>query len=511
MASEFPFRIPLTGGLRPHERIRRAGSGTLIDLIDLRPSEFGLYPLEGVTDAITSPSITISWPFPQLVRAGTSTLLLDDTAIYTVVESTGVATQVITYDAFSTGDTKAILSGTSWHVAAVEDMYILTNGTSVVFNLPGNDDNKTLTSTTGTMQALGMVGERILVGGLAGDRFSDSDWTELLALWKSRVEDDIITHTGQAMGTNWIVYSAAGGGGNSWPFTGFLLLLGHLPSADYTSIKSAILTLLEKGEIGMFPLPDDSGDVLVIKELGEGAIAYTQRGVYRIVKAENGFRIIAELLNIGIPGRGAVGGDKQEHVFVDNLGVVRRIELKSRLERLGYEEYTAALTLSSINITFDSDRRDYYISDGSNGLLLTVEGMCKITELPTSVIRTEAGVLAGVKVDGGTAFTIETGNMDMDVRGLKDIKFAELESTAITSPQMALVYKYGQNDTEITTPWIYGSPEGLFYLGISMSEARFKVKGTIGSDGKVESITGRTLYADNRGIHGTRGTGAGGF
>ncbi len=503
MPAEFPHKVRFAG-LRP-ERRSRAGSKEFCDVLkDMKPTDGDLVGFDGVTNPLDiSPSV--SWPFPQLFRGEGVTILALATSLYTVDESDWTTTLIATYDIGTPGDTKAITSGGVWQFASFQENWFLTNGSDVVLKIPSNSGDKVLIADSVTVQALGGNSNRVFFGGMAGSYFTaNSVWTTMLSLWKVYSGDDIVTYDDQALTTNWIVWSGKAGGEFDWPFVSFLASLGYPDSSTVNKIATVLYSNVENGNIGLLPLRSQ-GSVQVIKQLGNDMVAYCTDSVNLLRTTERGYSQ-QKLLSIGVASRGAVCGDENEHVFVDQSGLLWRLSPGSKPVRLGYSSSIGALTLANITSTFDNSERDFYFSDGTTGYVLSRDGLSQITSIPTTVSRSEDGLIGPIATTP-TAFSVTTEQIKMSVPDLKGIKVVELMCDGITTVTVGADFRYANSGSYLTLTALPGSPEGIFYPRVVGTDFKLKVFGTVSGSSRLENAIVRFEHASGRSIRGPRGEG----
>ncbi len=506
MSKEFSVRFDLSKGLRPEDRLRLAQQSFLNIALDAKVSKEGLYPLESIDQTIFTGSVTPAWPFPQMFRIKDQFLLAEATSLRTAPPATMILSSLTTFDASAPDTPKAISSGGIWHLANFQSSYFLTNGVSFIYHIPSNVGfaaNEPLTFTNETFKTLAEFDGRLFLGGAAGAHFSTDDWNELIDAWKANIDDKVMTFDTQEVDTSWLIWSERGGGGFDWPFVSLLAALGYEDSDAYDKIKSAIINQVAQKELGMLPLRSP-GAILHMKKLGDGLAVYTEDTVYIVRRTQIGYEV-NWVLAVGIAGRGSVTGSNGIHFFVDFSGVLWSISASGDIKRYGFKEQLSSLINSSIVMNFDQVERDVYIGDSSLGYLLTPGGLSKTTQRPTTLQRQTDGTLAGFLVgSASTEFQVETGMSDLGFRGIKNIKFVEIEGVKLSSLRAAVDYKYGQTDTVLNSGWIPGGPEGIIWIGRAATEFSLKVKGTMSAGSKLESIVVRFNYADDRSVRGPR-------
>jgi len=114
---EFTFEEGLRKGLR-NEGVEPFKDHRLVELKNLRPSEFGLRPVETLTNPF---SATFVWPFPQMMLLRELRLMCTETAIYTCDSSWSPTVAI-----------DSLVAGGMWHVADFGQFVLLTNGSQIV-------------------------------------------------------------------------------------------------------------------------------------------------------------------------------------------------------------------------------------------------------------------------------------------------------------------------------------------------------------------------------------------
>ncbi len=276
---------------------------------------------------------------------------------------------------------------TLYHHASFRDIWFLANESRFISYLPSfNWLISSKASTEMKVNALARSHNRLFLGGLSGTRFAEATWLTIWETWLEKASERITTFDTDAMDTNVLMWSTQVGGQFYWPFISLIGAIGMLSSSDYTKIESDILQSIEDGELGILPMRW-RGDIEHIKQLGEVTMVYGEFGITAI--NQDGTRI--EVLDHGPTGRGCVGGDERQHIFIDGEGVIWRVGSDLSLERLGYEEYFSSVAnfsgFSDLVISFDPQEGDYYICNDTKGYLLNRNGLVEQDNKPTSLLR----------------------------------------------------------------------------------------------------------------------------
>jgi hypothetical protein len=476
---------------------------------NIQPSPLGMVKMAAITNPVVSPSTTVSWPWPQLIRGEEITLLAFEQALYSMNESTWAGTDLSSAPGFfESGDpttTETIdASGGMWQSVFFRDQWYLTNGQQLVYQTPRESDSKILVTTTAELNALAIGKdskmERMIFGGLSGTNLSASDWTNIFAVWR-RSQEVLGSWQEQdtAIGTNWIVYGPPGGG--SWDLPESLIqgALGLLTAAQFAEVTGPIYELVEQGVIGMCPL-STRGAVQAIKEHANGIVVYTTDAVHDLRR--DGVNYIPnQILEQGIAGRGAVAGTESEHVFVSNQNVLFRI--RDSIERIGYENKLDTLTAADIVITRDADQDDYYSSDG---FVFSGDQLHETTRITTGLSRVSTSGLIGVSSDLGTDTNLELKTLPFNFSrpGMKTIKQIDFETINVDALECRLHYNYDEDSTDYgATPWVPANNEGVANPFATALNFKLEVRGAIArTNPKLDNIRVHFQTPDRRYVRG---------
>ncbi len=389
---EFESRVVehLANGLRPSSRLG-VNAPYLKDCMNIKPTVEGLVSYEKVQGPFATDP-TIDFPFPQLFKGKGVTLLADKTKIYTVTEGSPWTAAEITL--------VGTISGTgAWHFLDLFDYWLLFNGTTTIWksNIHGLEGGVAAVNavTTPTVQTGCYLNGRAFMGGFtggtgAGSIWNDAAWVALLASWDSDLPGSIAFSSN--IGQNFVMWSSIGGGDALWIFR----------PAWATTIRTAgprIFEHIKRNELGWMPMPWQ-GAVQVVKPLGNAVVVYGEDGISALVQTPEPIPTfgLKHLLDIGVAGRGAVGGTNREHTFIDEAGYLWKIGTDLVPKRLNYVEFLGDLTIANAVISHDQEENEYYISDGSSSVILTSKGLGIMDQVVTSIVATE-GALLGVAKD----------------------------------------------------------------------------------------------------------------
>ena len=454
-----------------------------------------------VVHPVSSPALSMSHPFPVLLRADEVTLLANETTLHTVNENTWAASAVTVYTP-SSGSETTITGGGSWQLASIHGTWVLTNGVDLVFQVPEVDNTQcSLTA----VQAVGAFDNRLVFGGMSGSWFSDTQWASVLEAWKYSLPDDAVGYEDLTFGSNWIFWSEAGGHSRQTPYLLSLVALGAFGATIFSKFWPVISAQLEAGRMGLAPLR--TGQVLAIRQLNNALMVYGGRRVSMVGIGEPGYREQV-ILDMGAAGRGAVAGSLYKHVFVDTERNLRTLG-EDGMSAPQWSEYLVASDGSpEVIVARDPKREEYWVSDGSWCYLLTEAGLGgPMTVKPTSLFRGLDGRLIGCAQGIGSARTMNLIGMpvDMERRDYKQMVAHQVAYDGLSDVQARTKYRMTSEGTYTNGPW---RPVVLdtAYQHVSFVDGTYDIQGTIGSDSaRVDRIDIRYQAEGRRSIRGTTG------
>lgn len=452
MGQIIDFSKALPAGIRPDSRSPR-NSLVLKTCTNLRPTRWGLkdfitirQPVEA--SALTSAGITPAWPFPQLFRAKGETLLFDSAAVFRVTETgsgTWTLAAITTKDADNLGSgspsNKAITADGPWHFMDFYDFWMAFNGSCCVFQT-GYDanvwvqDSPLIGTGCAFWEGRGVYGNLPSAKLTAWDTFLDT-YDGTLPAHVSAVLDNT-----QAMGSNWVWWSSIGGEDMLSIFSQSLMEYGAFGSPTDTGFggteRPYIFDVWRRNECGARPMPWQ-GTVLKVQPLGQHLMVYGDGGVSALTPQTTPaveFNVSTFSLQdlgldqFGVAGRSAAGGDDQGHMFVDAAGELWFVAPNLQTERLGHGELFSGMDGSEIVISKDPQRKEFYISDGTDTYVRTETGMGKAPWAPTT-IHFAQGTLVGHKFDAADpdSVTVRTETIDFGTRTVKELRRVLLHTT----------------------------------------------------------------------------------
>lgn len=305
-----------------------------------------------------------AWPFPQLFCLKNANYLCGRQKIYMLDSSLGVLSSI------------TVPLGSQWHVADFWDYVVFTNGATRMYDI---------NVTTGHIK----VSTLPLCGCI--DNFK-----------------------GQIVAGN-----VAGHDSN-------VFVYGGIGYANMTFGASDI-------EPGFVPMPWQ-GAIRFVKRLEDAVMVYGDAGVSILTSSPPQIRhsagqTVAFKHDEAFPfGAVAAGGDIHQHVFIDETGSLWKIGGDLKPQELGYKEFLSPMLGNEIVISFDrrSGFRDFYISDGNVGYVLTEGGLSQVSQRVSSCTLYGGAALGTFVPEASVAPIIETDVLSMGLRARKATEWIEL-------------------------------------------------------------------------------------
>lgn len=530
MAQEFSFNIDnaaLSRGLRPDQRISESEFWAEV-MTNLKPTPMGLVPPTLITDPVVTPTTTLDWPHPQLLKGERIFILAFAQSIYLMNTSAWTGILSTPKRITDTGTNFTISDGQIWELVPFMDNLYLCNANDLLISVAGIPDSNTFVGVdatyglvTTTTISKDTAQQRLVLGGLAGSYFTNAEWTgTLFPRWQRSINQrsDVVTDDQAAFGKHYVLWSEPAGGADDVPFNLFMGYLGLPDATAYAKVQELVLQAIDRRKIGMMPIRTQ-GSVLKVKELGQNQVVYTSVDVHLMIP-DGDYYTQQKILDVGVKLRNCVGGDEQEHVFIDSEDNLWRLRADQAPQRLRYNEFMDDLTAVDIVITLDPLERDFWIGDGSNAFILTdsedpqtgrrVTGLCKTTRSTTGVVRAPGTGLIGISSEISTEETFEVRiNLgDIGGRDFKIGKSIDVLSRDLSSVTGGFDYRYNDTDTWTQVPSLANAnDQGVIFSKANAIHLRVIVKGTWDNvNSKLERLTVHYQNAGRRFHRGARGT-----
>ena len=480
---ELPVRKTLTQGLRPRSDTGR-NKDFLAQCQYMKPLSVGLRSCADCVNPFAD-SLFYEWPFPQLIRTASETLLIYADEVYPVIEYTDQAWVVggkyTTYDLNDPAVKLSIIKDGVWHCADLGAGWLLFNGTSVVFKLGTETmfDEEAIVYVQDSVSVLTGCASRgrLLLGGFTPSALFSGVWQAVWGKYLSSLPYSISTDLG-AIGANYVYWSTIGGGDVLLPFAAELAKDGLIKEDKPDEYdEEFFLELFKRNELGFMPMPWQ-GSVLCVKPLGKGVAVYGTDGIAVLIPALEPYPTygLQRVADFGIASRGAVGGDERGHILVDIIGNAWSLGADYSLQKLGYKEYIGTLLDSDIVILKNAEYEEFFISGSSASFVLTPQGLGETPQQITGACNVEGSFYGVFNTPKKTDAIIVTDNIDFNYRDLKTITTVEVGCNAEALVYVAIDYKYDKQNTWQRSPWVLVNSEGFARVQITALDFRIAVK-----------------------------------
>lgn len=477
------LREYLQNGLRP-ELLMPKNSRVLSVCTNAMPSDRGLLSPTRIQTPFASDPFD-DWPWPQILRGGFWTLLGGKTTLQIVTEGTtwNRATANL-YQLETPGSAFTLTAGGVWHFADFGKTWVASNGVSLLtldtrYSDVGGAD-KVLGTTAVPIKALCAFNGRALYGGFSASFAWPTAWSTMLTTYLS---GSSYVYSTLDFGENFVCWTAIG--------------KQHLPLHDP---PSDLIGMIRQGQFGFAPMPW-KGTVYALKQLGNDVIAYGSTGIARLTPHGVNFGI-QKLASFGIASRGAVGGDEDEHIFINDEGALWRLSGQG-LQRLGFEELLFPMVGQEIAISLDPARREYYIcGEGSTSaqksFILSPQGLGGGYHQVTSCVRS-AGFLYGVYAAAASAevaFTTEV--LDFGSRDFKTLTGVEIEHSTSSTVAVAISTRNTANGSWTTST--YRNCDANGYVRVQKTAVDFRIHVTVASHSSLQmsNLRARVQFVGRR-------------
>jgi hypothetical protein len=446
---------------------------------------------------------TASWPFPQLFGSVARLFAGGSTTLGTVNPATWAVTALTPGDATDLAGTVSIQAGGVWHLADFGDCWLATNGASLVMAIPhlgagvwaGNSPvPKTLCNGYGTL----------VMGGMAAP--AGTTWARMWDHWKAHRRLTVTTED-TVFGPEWVFFSQRDGGATDLPFAAELALLGY-PAGMFESLESMFADRVAAEEAGFARLTG-AGEILALHPLGNDVAVYGAHkvGMLRSVLGQDGVARwnLTPVADVGVAGRGAVAAGPGQHLFVGSDGAVWALTAEG-VQRAGYEALGLGSTVSAF---YDPRDAAFHFGTAAARYVWRNGAMSRAPRTTSGMVtRNEAGFAALMEADPGT-FELLTAPLDMN-QGIaeKTVQTVEVAGTDISAVRVSVLYRAGPGDLWRETAEHPTGPALVAYPVATGREFKLRVKGTRGSNGRIDYCYIRYQLPDFRHIRGTYAQGA---
>ena len=246
------------------------------------------------------------------------------------------------------------------------------------------------------------------------------------------------------------------------------------------------------------------GEVFHVRKLGGEVIGYSSKGITRMVPVSSPATTFGfdEVDNIGLINRGALNGDANIHCFVDVEYNLWKFEKGGVPKLLGYKEFIGQLTTADIIVSYDSNEKDFYISDGVKTFLLSQYGLTEVPQHPSAIwYDRDSYILPEVEDSYSPAVVID--RVDFGYNGQKTIFGIEVGKQDIDDLEVAIDWRLDSNVSFKRTGYKPFNSQSSAVNIISGNEFRVVLRGSeLLSNPKLDWLKARYKMTDMRGIRG---------
>lgn len=500
--SRFTERI--IPGLRREAKTPRNSKG-LSFCQNMIPREGGLEAGGGIIQPL---EVSGSWPFPQYILSAAGYMLATDQQLYSIGEDWKTLTEV---PLALYSDPAYVYTPPSsnypWHVADFGKSYLLFRPGSVLLKLNDTgmfgESQQVYGQSDITMQTGLAFQGRLVIGGFNPADFWPVDWDALLEYWTDQLPYEVDTTA--TLYENFVLWTQIGGGDILSLFRTDAAKSGPLKEDERGLADMEFIQRVRRNEWGFMPMPF-RGTVWNLKQFGKAIVVYSEDGIALMQPVTQPFPTFGcqPLLDIGLYSRDAIGGDDKMQAFMD-VNADLWLLTGEGPERLGYKEFLR--DLDNPIISFDSSRKEFYISDQQQCFVLTQQGLGKSSQRPSCLFN--LGQLCGTFEESAEDSILVTETTDFGIRDFKTITTIEVGLDAQTPVYVAVDYRYAKNEEFQRSNWVLLNPEGFARLQVSALEFRLCLRASAGSALLLDELNVRWQLSGKRTVRGIYGTAAG--
>jgi hypothetical protein len=502
----------LINGIRPEERFNR-NQPFLEDAYNVRCAPTGLEAYEPITNPFST-DVLAGFPFPQLYVGESIVLLLGETFISRVIESSIWTHLPITLQASVSDEDNSVPAGDQWHIADLKTSWYLFNSECMIARI---NDMQTGITTIIEKSVFPNTGThfrgRVVVGGLNPAKIWSRNFEDIMNVWK-QVTPVISEFNPDDVSTNYVMWGSIGGGDFPlWLIRPEILQEGVSFSGNQKKdplgfMDTFIVDRLRQGQFGFMPMPY-TGIIHQIKELGNGVMVYGSQGVSYLPHIADlepapsfGFR---NVLGVGIAGRGCVGGGKDQHLFIGADNALWSITSDLSLKRLGFRHLLEEMDIDKIVVSNNPERNDFYITDGETCLLFS-SGMSKVHQFPTSLAH-RYGTLLGLFTESANRHArVVSNTFDMRMRSIKTGTGYALSASSPHPVFVGTWFRYDEKSPYQRTHFVEANKEGNAALRVAGTDFRAEVFSPEYKDFALDSIKFKWQSSDRRELRGIQGS-----
>lgn len=483
----------LAVGLRPSFRAPKNSSG-FESMVNLVVDDEGLVSYDPPVLLANSATlnlmgITLSYPHPQLHVGRGVTLMTTSNRVWQVDPATLYLNEMTVYDYDNPTQVANIPAGDAWQlVDNGAESWILTNNRGAIIKTGRNK----LLGTTDKVYwqdfcrfSVGCYHNgRLLIGGMDEDNFWHSDWISFFTGKDATLGSGVELTNNLKMTANTLMWSNVGVG-LDWLFWPSKYKSGFISGGRHnTTDNPLIYDLFMRKDMGWRQMHWE-GNIHAVKPLGEYAIVYGDRGITSmspVTSPEPTYRMQVLARDLGTKNRMAVGGGNRRHVFMDARCDLWEVALNEQgfvlpPRKLGYREFFAPYSDLVWSFSWDEVRQQLYIYNEFKTFVLG-RGLTEVDHRITSTARIGDNLFClGQEVNN--RLELITGEIDFGSPGIKTIQWITIGANNTDGYQVAIDYKYQQNDSWTRTSFFDLNSEGMVFIPTGGISFRVVVKATM--------------------------------
>ena len=403
----------------------------------------------------------------------------------------------------------------SWYLFSNQGVMFKTNWASM------NDErqDKVLFSTNPKVNTGTYHKGRIIIGGFNPASVWSSDWSALWDRWKDMLPENVVL-TDENFDYNYILWSGIGEG-LLWLIYPQIATFGLMNDRKKYSVDYPyFFELIRKNDIGWLPIPARSY-VRKIRPLEDHVIVYADDSILALtpmLEPAPGYRI-KTIAEFGVHQSFGIGVGDAEHLFVDSVGRLWKIDKELNLDFLDYQEFISGSDMigsaQDYNfITYNALEKEYYIGDKDKGYVLTEKGLSENLYTFISTYYTGAAALnskshcKALYIDRSSTqgFDLETEIFDMGIRSIKQITSVNLGVTATSTDTVSVRIgtRYSGTGSFSYSAWKTVNKEGFVYMLVSGVDFKLCVKSEDNKWGtfKLSNVSVNWQLSDKRNVRG---------
>jgi hypothetical protein len=205
----------------------------------------------------------------------------------------------------------------------------------------------------------------------------------------------------------------------------------------------------------------------------------------------------------GITTQGAVGGDENQHVFVDEHGYLRRLTTKG-VDRLGFQEFFLPMLDTDFRISHDSAEKEFFICNEDYGYKLTESGLTQMEQIVSGGFTAQGVFIGARNTPAISYYSLTTDTFDFGIRAGKTIEAVELSGANLQSAEVCAYWQkpdgsFGQS------PWFPVNQELIAYPKTHGTNLRIGVRTSTAGAEFEDELRIRWKLSDKRAIRGMYG------